>query len=807
MKQFETAPTPSTEDAIKFLQKWRPEGPWVLAAIRPDGGNIETISFELLQLNEMRDWIDRKQGLLNIYFTVNPVINMMNKKPRKSDMRGLAAIHVDVDPHPIDGGRGTPDQLAEHNKSERKRILKELQAFKPAPTVIIDSGGGFQGFWVLDEEQRTDGSEERAMELEAYNLQVEVMLQADSCHNIDRIMRLPGTVNIPGERKRKKGRVEALAKVVDADWGRVYSLGDFTPAQRVVSGGKIDSETSASNLIALDALPSLNSLDELPASVSAGIKALIVNGSDPDNPERYPSRSEAVFAVLCALVRADCSDGIMASIILDPDFAISAHVLDQPQPLKYAERQITRARKEATEPELSAMNIKHAVVKYGGKVRYLVENGNEMPSFLARSDFENWYSNKRITIGQDDNGKSKEMNLAKWWIEHPSRRSFESVEFLPGTEAPEDTYNLWRGPAITPVEGDCDLYLELVQDVVAAGNAEVADYIFNWMALKLQQPELKLETSLALRGGQGIGKSRFAELYGELFGPYFITVSDQKGLTGQFNAHLQRALLVFADEIAAPSNVNSIGRLKTLVTQSRIQIEPKGLDSFSAPNYFSLILASNNAHIIATDADDRRWIVLDVSPQKRGDRVFFNALNQQWKKGGREAFAHFLMSRDLSHFEHRDKPHTTALIEQIEASFTGAPRIIHEMLVTGETPEIWVDGKCLQVPIDRDQVFIPSGSLADWAVKKGFTNSANPMGLRKSLGRFLSRLSVNDKATRFPIGRKNLRGTWLPKLQVARQRWCEIHQRQFDWGEDENADWEVVDKGSKTQRNNDEPPF
>ena len=35
-----------------------------------------------------------------------------------------------------------------------------------------------------------------AAQLEAYNQQIAVMLAADPCHNIDRIMRLPGTLNI-----------------------------------------------------------------------------------------------------------------------------------------------------------------------------------------------------------------------------------------------------------------------------------------------------------------------------------------------------------------------------------------------------------------------------------------------------------------------------------------------------------------------------------------------------------------------------------------------------------------------------------
>ena len=101
--------------------------------------------------------------------------------------------------------------------------------------------------------------------------------------------------------------------------------------------------------------------------------------------------------------------------------------------------------------------------------------------------------------------------------------------------------------------------------MIAAGNEVVSEYLLNWMALKLQQVNVKLQTSIALRGGQGLGKSVFAENYGSLFGDGFVGVTDMKQLTGNFNAHLQRALLVFGDEMSASSNPKIVGRLKSMV--------------------------------------------------------------------------------------------------------------------------------------------------------------------------------------------------------------------------------------------------
>ena len=58
------------------------------------------------------------------------------------------------------------------------------------------------------------------------------------------------------------------------------------------------------------------------------IKALIVQGRDPDDPGRYASRSEAYWAVICAMVRASCTDEQMMGVSLDPDFKCPTKVLE-----------------------------------------------------------------------------------------------------------------------------------------------------------------------------------------------------------------------------------------------------------------------------------------------------------------------------------------------------------------------------------------------------------------------------------------------------------------------------------------------
>ncbi|MEL6450579.1 MAG: phage/plasmid primase, P4 family [Pseudomonadota bacterium] len=202
---------------------------------------------------------------------------------------------------------------------------------------MIDSGGGFQGFWRLSEELPLNGD---PLPVELRNLGIETRLQADACHNIDRIMRLPGTVNWPNKGKRNKGRVPRLARVVDADWSRTCDVRDL-PMERAPPRAGAAEQVPVVAAVDVD-------LDRL-ALPDRG-RALVVNGDDPDDPGRWSDRSRLVFHVACEMVRAGVSDADMKAVLTDPDLAISAHVREQSKPDQYADRQISRAREEQPPP-------------------------------------------------------------------------------------------------------------------------------------------------------------------------------------------------------------------------------------------------------------------------------------------------------------------------------------------------------------------------------------------------------------------------------------------------------------------------
>jgi hypothetical protein len=194
--------------AVAFLRQWSPDGPWAVAAIEPTESKDQRPQtayghYGDHQLKELRDFIDRYQGKWNLYFTPNRPILGLRTNPKKNEIAFITCLHVD-----LDLPKGT-----EHTPEAFALLLAKINALSPLPTLTIFSGGGYQAFRrfpaPLPASEHTD-------RIEKLNERIESQIGGDRCHNVNRLMRLPGTINVLSATKRAAGRQPALAHVVDA---------------------------------------------------------------------------------------------------------------------------------------------------------------------------------------------------------------------------------------------------------------------------------------------------------------------------------------------------------------------------------------------------------------------------------------------------------------------------------------------------------------------------------------------------------------------------------------------------------------
>lgn len=661
-----TEPKPNNEAAKKFLKKWNPKGPWVLTSIQIDRKAISTATFYPSGEADLDRWLGEWNGTRNIYFHVNSVMKDTSSKAMKEDIKSADWLHIDIDPE--DGA-----DISQERERALSLLTDKLPKGIPQPTVIIFSGGGYQGFWKLKKPVVIDGVVAEAENFELYNKRLEQVFGGDHCHNVDRIMRLPGTINVPNAKKAKAGRKNELALLLEFN-DNVYDIDDFKRAAPVQSsaslghqGGDYGVEVNIPSNV--ERVQDLTELDEW--NVTDRVKVIIAQGRHPDQAkEGDNSRSAWLFDAVCNLVRSGVPDGIIFSLITDPDWGISESVREaKGGGERYAIRQIKNAKEHVEDPNLRKMNERHAVIgNIGGKCRVIEEVEDDVlgRSKLTISSFEdlrNRYSNIQVEVGQDANGKALRVPLGKYWLNHSMRRQFDHIRFMPNGDKP-GVYNLWRGFSVEPKPGDCSIYLEHLKSNVCGGNEDYYNYLICWMARAVQFPASPGEVAVVMRGGKGVGKSIVASIFGRLFGRHHLHVANPSHLVGNFNAHLRDVICLFADEAFFAGDKRHESVLKMLVTEDSIPIEQKGVDVETYPNYVHLIMAANDPHVIRASGDERRYFVLEVGDGAKQDKKFFGDMVRQMSDGGLEALLLHLQNVDLDGFQVRDVPQTDALQEQ-----------------------------------------------------------------------------------------------------------------------------------------------
>ena len=298
---------------MEFLQRLAPNRPWVLTAIDPDNGTITTRTFT--DGEEARRFIAKQNAAgNNLYYSINPTKTARSKKARKSDIARVEYLHVDADPG--------PNETSEEFKA---RMRPRIVAYKPKPTFIIDSGNGIQMLWRLREAVEIT-SNDVIKDIEARNHALALAFDANpSTRNIDRLFRLPGTINFPNRRKRELGRTECQAKLLKHN-ETAYPLSDFPPYRLPPTATTTQNRTSTTT--------------GLPANLRT---LLLVEGRG-----RYPTRSELVFAFLTGAIRAGLSDNVITAACLDDSYrgkGIYQHIAENGG-RQCAERQLQRAHKK-----------------------------------------------------------------------------------------------------------------------------------------------------------------------------------------------------------------------------------------------------------------------------------------------------------------------------------------------------------------------------------------------------------------------------------------------------------------------------
>jgi hypothetical protein len=348
----------------------------------------------------------------------------------------------------------------------------------------------------------------------------------------------------------------------------------------------------------------------------------------------------------------------------------------------------TLKKSEEVDPELLAMleelNKEYAVITHTNPCilqEHIDRSGDERVEFLSERAF-NLAVRNRTLYGKE---------VARTWLSWSGRRQYKGVAFQPDDSLPPDYLNLWRGfavkPAATASHPMVERWKEHALNNICNGDETLYTWLVAWFANLVQRPWDKQSQPVALvfKGGKGVGKNALVERVSHLFERgQAITTSDGRYLTGNFNGHLEKCMMLVLDEAFWSGDKRAEGRIKDLITGENHTIERKGLEMYTCPNYTRLCIIGNEDWLAPASADERRFAVFNVGEGRKQDTKYFEELRKGLDDEGGNAFLlRFLLDVDVSQVNLKVPPVTEGLDEQKLESLTPVQAWWHECLSEG----------------------------------------------------------------------------------------------------------------------------
>lgn len=345
---------------------------------------------------------------------------------------------------------------------------------------------------------------------------------------------------------------------------------------------------------------------------------------------------------------------------------------------------------------LEAINEKRAHVMAGGKsciveavprnlggnliheIRYL--RAEELIKMESALKGVYGYTEKQVEEKDETTGEKRTvlkqfagnyLSPTQAWLAWPFHKIYlGGCDFYPNpVDCPEDVYNLYRGMNVAQEKGDVSPWVNLVTDVICAGDQVLAKYVIQYFAHMIQKPEQRPHVAIIMRGKPGAGKGSLLTPFRKMLGQHYAQVQGLSKISGKFNALVIAKLLVFIDEIRA-SGKETADAFKVMVTESVLAVEKKGIDAESVSNFARYIGASNRFDAVHAMENERRQLLLEVSDKytdknKGSTREYWKKYNDWCENGGAGKLLHFLAGYDISDFDHTRAPITTALMGEM----------------------------------------------------------------------------------------------------------------------------------------------
>lgn len=312
---------------------------------------------------------------------------------------------------------------------------------------------------------------------------------------------------------------------------------------------------------------------------------------------------------------------------------------------------------------LEILNKKFGMLEAPGQQTCIIHRPDGLP--VSDKDFRARIESEVVIVGVDSKGQPQCVDASRAWRQSANKHTFNRIRF---TAKPvlESDYNLFTGYGCKPIEGDCSLILRHIYEVICGSDTATYEAFLSLLAWQFQnvgRPSRIITTLYSEE--QQIGKGIFLEhVLVPMAGLHGFMSSNVEHGFSRFNDALRGKFIVFLDEASFAGDRKLADKLKSTAGTENMPIEGKGVPIINMPSGINLFMATNHMHSANVERIDARYWILRVSPCRKGDFQYFTALREQIENGGREAFLHYLLTRDTSNFiPQRDIPRENEMLE------------------------------------------------------------------------------------------------------------------------------------------------
>ncbi len=197
-----------------------PRDHWLeIRTVRPDERSVQQTF--CASVDEALQCVEQYSGKANVYVGACP---RSERRGTRDAVRFVIATWADLDFHQLDADdRGHAEAVG----------YERISSLGIQPSILVRTGNGLQAWWHFHEPILIS-AQHPASYFESINRGIAKKLGGDAVHDLARVLRIPGTVNLPDAKKRARGCVPVMARLVHSD-GPTWSPDDFAHLEVKVS--------------------------------------------------------------------------------------------------------------------------------------------------------------------------------------------------------------------------------------------------------------------------------------------------------------------------------------------------------------------------------------------------------------------------------------------------------------------------------------------------------------------------------------------------------------------------------------------